>query len=249
MELEDATYARYLRDIGGESRLNRDLPNEDKLTYSKEYGTTALQSEIKAQQKQDLSFSEYIRGMQESLVAGQRELDNYSTTALETLDQYKTADPDAYRHWYSSQPMGKYFNVSSSTSYRAGGTTYPASDKLIAWNPLGTLPIVSIPTSIGDPMLDQYQPYGAVSLLGTGSSSDPVYQSWASEMKGLYEPAYQKYLTNLHKYQGELSLAESKVQGEMDVHQETLDAMKQRYTESVKRRTDNLKQLRVGGQV
>ena len=41
MTIQEAEYEKYLRDIGGESRLNRDLPEEDKYVYSKEYGTTS----------------------------------------------------------------------------------------------------------------------------------------------------------------------------------------------------------------
>jgi hypothetical protein len=108
------------------------------------------------------------------------------------------------------------------------------------------MPIVSLPKSIGDPMVGQIQDYGTISTLGTGVAADPIFSSWSAETRGLYDSAYQEYLTNLGKYQGELALAQNQVQGEVDLHKETLDAMRQRFEESTKRRTDNLSALKVG---
>ena len=246
MTIKEVEYERYLRDIGGESRVNRDLPEEDKYVYSKEYGTTSTQSGIKAQKAKDLAFEEYIGGMQTSLATGQQEIDQYTVDANRVLEGYKNPSVESYKEWYNTQPMEKYFNVSSPTQYRSGGTTYPASDKLIAWNPLGTMPIVSLPKSIGDPMVGQIQDYGTISTLGTGVAADPIFSSWSAETRGLYDSAYQEYLINLGKYQGELELAQNQVQGEVDLHREALDAMRQRFEESTKRRTDSLSALKVG---
>jgi hypothetical protein len=246
MTIQEAEYEKYLRDIGGESRLNRDLPEEDKYVYSKEYGTTSTQSGIASQKAQDLAFADYIGGMQASLDAGQQEIDKYTTEATQTLEGYKNPSVDAYKSWYSSQPMGEYINVSSPSQYKSEGALIPASDILKKKVPLATLPSIYIPSSIGDPMVGQIQEYGTISKLGTGLATDPVFSSWSTETKSLYDSAYQEYLTNLNKYQGELALAQGQVQGEVDLHKETLDAMRQRFEESTKRRTDNLSALKVG---
>jgi hypothetical protein len=253
MTIKESEYEKYLRDIGGESRINRDLPEEDKYVYSKEYGTTSTQSGIEAQKAKDLAFEEYIGGMQASLATGQQEIDQYTTDATQTLEGYKNPSADAYKSWYSSQPMGEYSSISSPTQYRASGNTYQPSDILVARSGGGTF----IPKSIGDPMVaptpapgnyyeSGFMPYGTIASLGTGGPSDPIFSSWSTETRGLYDSAYQEYLTNLGKYQGELALAQNQVQGEVDLHKEALDAMRQRFEESTKRRTDNLSALRVG---
>jgi len=246
MTIKEAEYDKYLRDIGGESRLNRDLPEEDKYIYSKEYGTTSTQSGIASQKAKDLAFADYIGGMQASLATGQQEIDKYTENANQVLEGYKNPSVESYKEWYNTQPMEKYLNVSSPTQYRSGGTTYPASDKLVAWNAQATMPAITLPKYIGDPMVGQIQDYGAISKLGTGLETDPIFSSWSTETKGLYDSAYQEYLTNLGKYQGELELAQNQVQGEVDLHKETLDAIRQRFEESTKRRTDNLSALKVG---
>lgn len=247
---DDEAYQKYLREIGGEERdiKMRKEEAEDTMAFRPEYGVVAPKSAYETQKEQDKTFAQYILEKQQLIADREAAIQDYTTTQTAALERYRVPGASDYQAWLD--PI--------SSNYRAQNVYDMYKLKLVREEdyvptqaPFQTVAapttIYKLPTSLGDQLVglgpvEQSQIFNGVAI-----AQSQLQKEWEAAQKEQYLPGYEAMKQEIAKAQQDVALAQTQTQGEINIHQATLDEMKRRYAASVARRTENLRSLAVGG--